>query len=309
MEVRFDLAAIRENARRVRQMVDGTVLGVVKGAGARREIADAFVEAGVDTLAVSRVEHLWDLQDLDVELVMLRIPAKSEIPDVVAAADLTLHASVEVVKRAQRETERQGTTHRIVPMIDAGDRREGIDPTSVETFLALVEDLEGIEVRGAGVNLGCFGDRPDPKAVRRVANRIPDYPISVGGSGMLLVRDGLPDAVSEYRIGDAILTGKWLDTPIEGLRQGAVELRAEVLASRSDESVVDVGSVSSDPDHLIPKGDFAIERWSTEQAVISGSFTEGELVPFEMEYDAIATTLNSEYAAPSKSAGSRRSRR
>lgn len=304
MEIRFDLAAIRENVRRVRQMVDGTVLGVVKGVGARREIVEAFVEAGIDTIAVSRVEHLRELRDLDVELAMLRIPAKSEIADVVAAADITLHASVEVVKRAQRETERQGTTHRIVPMIDAGDRREGVDLARAETFLALVEDLEGIEVRNVGVNLGCFGDRPDPKAVHRVANRISDYPLSVGGSGMLLVRDELPCVVSEYRIGDAVFTGKWLDTPIEGLRQGAVELRAEVLTSRSDESVVDVGSVSSDPDHLIPKGNFDLERWSTEQAVISDSFSVGESVPFEMEYDAIATTFNSKYAAPPKSAGS-----
>ena len=30
--------------------------------------------------------------------------------------------------------------------------------------------------------------------------------------------------------------------------------------------------------------------------MISGDFAEGELVPFEMEYDALATTCNSEYA-------------
>lgn len=56
-----------------------------------------------------------------------------------------------------------------------------------------------------------------------------------------------------------------------------------------------MGSVNSDPSHLIPKGEFDIERWSSEQAVISGRFSEGELVPFEMEYDALARTFNSKY--------------
>ncbi|MFB6096099.1 MAG: alanine racemase [Haloferacaceae archaeon] len=295
MELRLDLSAIRENARRVRERVDGTVLGVVKGAGARREVVDAFVEAGVDAIAVSRVEHLRALQHRDVDLVMLRVPAKSEIADVVDAADLTLHASLEVVRRAQREAVRQGTVHRIVPLIDAGDHREGIELDQAEARVGQCEDLAGIDVERVGVNLGCFGDRPDPRAVRRVADRFPEYPLSVGGSGMLLIHDSLPDSVSTYRIGDAILTGKWLETPIPGLRRNTVELRAEVLASRADESVVDVGSVNSDPRHLLPKGGFAIDRWTTEQAVVTDAFDEGELVPFEVEYDALATTLNSTF--------------
>lgn len=295
MRVHIDLDIVRENASAIQEMVTGEVVGVVKGVAARRDVVDAFVSAGIDRIAVSRAEHLSALQDVDAELTMLRIPAKSELPDVVADADVTLHGSPTMVEAADEAATRQGVTHRVIPMIDGGEGREGVPFGQAEQFVDLVERLDGVELAEIGVNLGCYHDVPDPDAVRRVADRLPGYPISVGGSGMLLVHDDLPDAVSSYRTGDAPLTGKFVDTPIAGLRRGAVELRAEVLTSRPGEAVVDVGNINSDPRYLVPKDDVTIDRWSNEMAVIRGDVTEGDVVRFEMEYDAIATTFNSRY--------------
>lgn len=295
VRVRVDLDAIGANARALRAELDGDLVGVVKGVAAERRIVEALVDAGVRTIAVSRVPNLRALRDVDAALMMVRTPALTELADVVALADVSIHGSSAVLEAAAAEAERRQTTHRVVPMVDAGDGREGLPGARAAEVLGLVRGRPGLELAHLGINLGCFGDRPDPAAIRRVAERFPDLPLSVGGSGVLLVRDSLPASVASYRVGDALLTGKWESTPIDVLQRGAVELEAEVLTSRADASVVDVGRVTSDPRHLVPTGEFAIERWSNEQTVISEPVPEGEFVSFEMEYDALATTFNSRY--------------
>lgn len=293
MRVRIDLEAIGANARALLGELDGELVGVVKGVAAEPRIVETLVEAGVGTIAVSRVSHLRALKDVAADLMMVRTPAPSELSAVVDLADVTLHGSRTVLEAAATEAERGRTTHRVVPMVDAGDGREGMSAAEASDVVDLIRRQSGLSLVRVGLNLGCFGDRPDPVAIRRVADRFPDCPLSVGGSGVLLVRDVLPPSVASYRIGDALLTGKWDSTPVEDLRQGAIELEAEVLASRAEASVVDVGRVTTDPRHLDPVGEFAIERWSNEQTVVSGSVPEGEFVTFEMEYDAMATTFNS----------------
>ena len=296
MDVRLDLDAIRANARDLRRMIPGDVVGVVKGVDARREVVEALLGAGIDRIAVSRIGHLLDLRDVDAELILLRPPRRSEIPAAVSAADVALHGSLETLRRADDEARRRETTHEAIPMVDAGDGREGVPLDDAASLLDAIEELEAVTVREVGINLGCFGGDPDPERVRRAADRLPDYSLSVGGSGMVPIRDELPDAAASFRVGDAILTGKYGSEPIEGLRRGAVELRAEVLASHPDRSVVDVGNVTTDPRQLAPNGDFEIERWSNELAVLDAPFEVGREVSFEMEYDAIATTFNCGYA-------------
>lgn len=295
MRVRLDLDAVRHNTEVLRRRVSGDVVGVVKGVNARREVVEAFLAAGVERLAVSRPDHLVALRDVDAETVMLRIPAPSELPVVVANADVTLHGSPAVVRAASEEALRQGVTHAVLPMVDAGEGREGVPLDRAQDFLALLDGLDGVEFDAVGVNLGCGGDVPDPDDVHRVADRLPGYPLSVGGSGMFLVREALPAAVRRYRFGSAPLTGRHADVPIDGLRQGAVTLHADVLASRDGEAVVDVGNVSTDPRRLRPLDDVTVGQWSNEMTVVHGDVSEGEVVAFEMEYDAVATTFHSRF--------------
>lgn len=295
MQVRIDLDAVRTNAERLARRLPGDLVGVVKGVDAREPVVDALLAAGVDSIAVSRVAHLRRLADADAEVVMLRIPALSELSAVVSLADVTLHGSPAVVEAAAAEARSQGTTHAVVAMVDAGDGREGVPPEEAPAFVETIERLDGLELRAVGVNLGCFGDLPDPVDVEPVAEAFPGYPLSVGGSGLVPNAGELPDSVDRFRVGDALLTGKWEDVPIQGLEAGAVVLEAEVLASRADEALVDLGSVTTDPGSLIPLEDVSIERWSSDQAVISPSRPEGEIVAFEMEYDALAATFSSRY--------------
>lgn len=308
MRIQVDLAAIEANARTLRRRLDADLVGVVKGVGADRRVAETLVEAGVGTLGVSRVGHLRALQDLDASLQLLRIPAPSDLDAVVNLADVTLHGSRTVLERAADVSAREGVVHRVVPMVDAGDGREGMPVAEARVAVDWIRDRDALALEAVGLTLGCFGDRPDPEAVRRVAARFPDVPLSVGGSGLLLARDALASSVASYRIGDALLTGKWESTPVPGLRQGAIRLEAEVLASRAESAVVDVGRAVTDPRHLLPVGDFGIERWSNEQAVISTAVPEGEFVSFEMEYDAVATTFNARPDAVEVAADSTRRR-
>lgn len=292
MELHINLNAIRANARRVQEMVDGRVIGVMKGVAAHRDVVEAVVDAGVDAIAVSQAGHLREFQDLDVERVMVRVPGPADVDQVVRNADITLHSSLDVLERAAREAKRQDMTHRIVPMVDAGDRREGIDPVRVAPFIERVQRMDRIELVAVGINRGCFGDRPDPQRIGSLIDDIPTYPVSVGGSSLLPIRNDLPDSVERFRIGDAMLTGKWEQLPIRGLTTDTVELRCDVLTRRNGEAVIDIGSVTTDPRALVPQGDFDIDRWSTEQAVVSGEFAPGESVSFSMEYEALARTCN-----------------
>ncbi len=291
MEVHVHLERVRANVRAVREMVPGEVIGVTKGVDAHRAIAAAFIDAGVDMLAASQPVQLERLASLDADTVMLRVPAVHELSTVVAKADLTLHGSLDVIEEAAALARREGRIHRIVPMVDAGDGREGIPPDRFDAKLDAIADLNGIAVAAIGINVGCFGERPDLAAFRKVLDGLPARSLSVGGSVLLPHRDSLPADIHSFRIGDAILTGQWLDEPVAGLASGAFELHATVLRSGDGEALIDVGSVTTDPTALSPAGEYTIDRWSTEQAVIDRAFPPGETVVFEMTYPAIARSF------------------
>lgn len=298
MEVHVDLAQVRANAETVREEAPGEVIGVTKGVDAQRGIVEAFVDAGIDTLAVSQPAHLQRFASLDVDTVMLRVPSVRELPEVVASADLTLHGSIDVIEEAAALARRQGLTHRIVPMVDAGDGREGIPARRFDGALATMADLDGIDVAAIGINVGCFGERPDLAGLQEFIAGLPARPLSVGGSVLLPHRDALPATVHSFRVGDAILTGQWLGESIAGLASGAFELHATVLRSGDGESLIDIGSVTTDPPALSPAGEYAIDRWSTEQAVIDRARPPGETVVFEMTYPAIARSFGWQHVEP-----------
>lgn len=292
MHVHVDCATVRRNASRVRERVDGSLVASVKDVAAHPAVVDAVLAAGVDALGVARVEHLRTLADRDAPAVLLRPPALDAVPAVVEAADRSIQADLAVAERAGEEARRRGRTHRVLPAVDAGDSREGVALDRAPAVIDRLAGLPGLELDRVAVTLGCFGDRPDPAAVRRVADRLPERALSVGGSGLLLAHDSLPAAVDEVRVGDALLTGRWRDTPVEWLEQGAVELRAEVLTARPDGAVVDVGHATSDPRFLHPRDPLTVERWSSGQTVVGGADLDpGEEVAFEMRAPAIARTF------------------
>ncbi len=298
MEIHADLDVLRENARAVDSLVDSEVTAIIKGVEGETAIAETMVEAGIGRLGVSHPAHLKRLAHLDVELLFVRIPRIAELPDVVAHADVSLHGSLEVIEAAAAAARRQDRLHRIVPMVDAGDGREGIAPKRLANQLGTIEGIEGVTVEALGINVGCFGDLPDLDAIRDGVGRIPERPLSVGGSVLLPRRDDLPESVRAFRVGDALLTGRWLDRPLEGLARGAFELQAEVLRAGNGESVIDIGSVSTDPRALKPREDIEIDRWSTELAVIDRELSPGDTVSFEMTYPAIARSFAGGHAEP-----------
>lgn len=295
MEISINSDVIQENAESIQDIVEGSLTGVVKDVAANQTVIDAYTSAGIDSIAVSRVRHLKKLQGKSFDVVMLKVPSRTEIESVVKYADVTLHGSLPILRKANSCAKANGTEHRIIPMFDAGDNREGFLIENVDTVFAEIAQLPHITIDAAGINLGCFGSPPDPDVIQAVVNEIPFANISIGGSGILPVHESLPDSITSYRIGDAILTGKWQDTEIPFLTQGAFTLHASVLKRRTDETLIDIGRIKTDPTSLVPDGDFTLRRWSNELAIISGVFSPDETVSFEMECPAIATTFNSLY--------------
>src|SRR5690606_3047485 len=89
--------------------------------------------------------------------VLLRLPMISEADDVVLYSDYSLNSEIETLKALGEAALKRGTVHKVIIMVDLGDYREGIRSQKVEHFVKEAIEIQGVEIRGFGVNLTCFG--------------------------------------------------------------------------------------------------------------------------------------------------------
>ena len=200
-----------------------SVSAVTKVTAALPEIAKAFVAAGADSLADSRIENLREIKKLDlgVELLLLRLPTLSRVDEVVEVADISLVSSWEVMQALGSAAAKIGKVHKSVLMVDVGDLREGVMP---EMVLPLVKNYQanpiaGLDLIGLGVNLACFGGVVPSvqntsvlidlkKKINKVLGLDLDYISGGNSSGLpLLISGKLPQGINQYRIGESILLG------------------------------------------------------------------------------------------------------
>jgi predicted amino acid racemase len=80
----------------------------------------------VDYLADSRIQNIKTYAGKGKCTVLLRLPQKCEIPELVQYADISLNSEITTLELINAEAERQGKKHRVVLMIDLGDLREGL---------------------------------------------------------------------------------------------------------------------------------------------------------------------------------------
>jgi predicted amino acid racemase len=250
---------IAENASKVAEMCAAKgveVAAVTKGACAEPHIAGAMIE-GLEGLkacvsfADSRVQNLARLKKEfpNVPRMLLRIPMKSELEDVVHYADCSLVSMVESVQALEDQCRKMNAEHQVILMVDLGDRREGIldqPEGEIEAFAEVLKKTPRLTLRGVGTNFGCFaGVLPSAPAlhrlclVREIMEKALAYkvPICSGGSTSslaLVERDELPKGVNQLRIGEAILLGKDItrQRTIPWLRQDTVHLEAEIIEKR-----------------------------------------------------------------------------
>jgi len=226
---------------------------VTKVVAAHPAVARAMSDAGADMLADSRIGNLMSLrsQGLRGPFLLLRLPAFSEVDEVVRAADISLNSGLPALKKLSEAARAQGRKHKVIIMVDLGDLREGIWPDMAVTLVKAAKDLPALEIIGLGTNLACYGgvlatveNMTRLVQIRGHCRRETGLELGTlsGGnsSGLPLLSSGkMPSEINHFRIGEAIILGcNSVDrSPLPNTRQDTMIGIAEVIEMERKPSV------------------------------------------------------------------------
>lgn len=223
--IEINLDKIQHNAKILKYLCESKgvgVTGVVKGFCADLQIVNAFVQAGITRLAVSKTIHLEKLKKakINATLILLRTPGLSEVHNVVKYADISMNSEIEVIRALSNEAIKQGKIHKIMIMVEMGDLREGVMPKDLPEFISEVMELPGIEIAGIGTNFACFGGvLPTEDKMREFSTLVEqirkqfslELPIVSGGNSAnlkWLFETKNTGAINDIRLGESILLGR-----------------------------------------------------------------------------------------------------
>jgi predicted amino acid racemase len=264
MRIEVDCEKIRANAAAVTGLCARhgiEVAGVTKCVCGEPEVARAMLAGGCTMLADSRLDNVARMRDAAIEapILLLRLPALSEVADVVRLCDLSLVSEVETARALSAAAQAQGKTHEVILMVESGDRREGVMPEDAVAACREVLALPGVHLAGFGTSLNCLcGVLPTPENQRAFADLVERVEgelgvqfrlVSAGHSGNLhLVQSGhVPARFNHFRVGEAILTGTdfstWADLPMPYM--DTFKVYAEVIEVNDKPSAPD-GKVGPD---------------------------------------------------------------
>ena len=216
---------------------------VVKVLGGYRPLIDALMQAGADSLAEAQLPGLVSLAGQPVETWLIRTPPISEAANIVRYADVSLNTELATIQALGKAAVGQGRTHKVVIVVELGDRREGVMPDDVVPLAQATASTAGVEFYGLGAVLGCnSGVVPSPDnqgllvdVLDAVENKIgAALPVVSGGSSSalnMLMEGRLPARVNHLRVGETLFTGRVVDfgTPLPGGCLDPFTLTAEIL--------------------------------------------------------------------------------
>lgn len=246
------------------------VSGVIKGVNGLQIVTEKFIQAGCTQIASSRMEQLIDTKKHGymIDTMLLRIPMKSELNDLVKHVDVSLNSESETIELIEKACAKIGKSHKVILMLDLGDLREGFFHAEelMDLAMHIENDLEFVKLGGVGTNLGCYGSvKPTVEnlgALCIVAKNIEDrigrkleYVSGGATSTLPLVVSGeVPEGINNLRIGEAILLN--MDMPelwevhIEGLNQDTFLLEAQIIEIKKKPSY--------------PVGELFIDAWGNK---------------------------------------------
>jgi len=253
----IDINKIKHNAKKLKAEFAKkgiTITSVIKGVAGSPEIANAILECGINTIAVSKVQDIKKMKDFGVkaEFLLTCLPIHTEVPDIVKYADISLNSEVSTIKLLSEHSLKQGKRHKVVLMLELGDLREGILFEDIDSVVEQTIPLKGIKLYGIGANLGCFGGaEPSDKNMAELSQivvRIQEkYHIKIdmvsGGNSSNYEWFSQTDNtgnINNLRIGEAILLGreKKKKNRIPGLHINAFTLICEVIENKVKPSLL-----------------------------------------------------------------------
>ncbi len=268
----FNLNKIKQNLNAVGSIVKGadcTLMIVTKSFCADQRIVELIAaHPQVDYLADSRIKNISGYGKSPKESVLLRLPQKDEVEEVVKHADISFNSEIPTLRLLSAEAVKQDKIHKVVLMIDLGDLREGIFYQDKDLIKAAVEEalrLPNIQLTGLGVNLTCYGaiipKHDNLSLLVEIAEDLRskykiDLPMISGGnsSSLYLIWKGdLPEGINNLRLGEAFILGN--DTAYGGRIAGtcgdAVTLEAQIIELKTKPSLP-IGEVGMDAFGLRP---------------------------------------------------------
>lgn len=247
----IDLDKIHHNAHSLVQSLATraiSITGVTKASLGCPQIANAWLQAGVQGLADSRIENIemMQLSQVMAPMTLIRSPMLSQIAQVVQQADISFNTELEVIRQLSATAHKAKRIHGVVLMVELGDLREGIMPEDLIATVRETLSLPNIQFKGIGTNLACrCGVTPDANnmaELSRLADEIeanfgPIVSIVSGGNSANLawaLSGAETGRVNNLRLGEALLLGcdPLNRQPIEGLYTDAFTLVAEVIESK-----------------------------------------------------------------------------
>lgn len=260
----IDTNKLSHNTREIVKMCKNrgiTAMAVTKLFQGNPKIAQLMVDAGITCIGDARIQNLIRLKDIDAEKVLIRIPMLNEIDLLVEYADISLNSEIETVKEISKYCVENNKTHKVVLMIDMGDRREGVNEEDVLYTAQEMAKCEGIDLVGIGVNFGCFGgvipSKESMEAFMKHAKNIEEklklkFTHVSGGSSLnlhMIWNETLPEGITHLRIGQSINLGvedKYRKI-IDGMYGDVYKLHAQVIEKKTKPSV--------------PKGEIGIDAF------------------------------------------------
>ena len=247
----IDINKIKHNATTLKELFAEkgiSVTAVIKGVTGSPEIANAILECGISTIAVSLVQNIKRMKESGVKAryLLTRLPMHTEVADVVKYADISLNSEISTIKLLSEHSLKQGKRRKVVLMLELGDLREGILPGDTDSIIEQIIPLKGVELHGIGVNLACFGGvKPSEEnmiELSQTADRIQEkyniklHMISGGNSANYewFLSTENTGKINNLRIGEAILLGRETlhRNKIPKLYTDAFTLICEVIESK-----------------------------------------------------------------------------
>lgn len=266
-KLKINLSKIKQNVSRLVKMCnekDIKVAGVTKVFCANKDIVSAYIDGGVSYLADSRMQNLKKLKDIDIKKIMLRLPMKSEVGDIVQYADISLNSEIDTIRELSKKAIEIGKIHNIVLMVDLGDLREGYYYN--ENLMKAVEEiiqLQGVDIVGLGTNMTCYGAViPKPQDLQKLIeikeNIEKKYSlkleiISGGNSSSIHLLEENDLDINNLRLGESLVLGKETayGEQIEGTVDDAFILQVEVIETKEKPSIP-TGEIGKDAFGNIP---------------------------------------------------------
>ncbi|MFA5867992.1 MAG: alanine racemase [Actinomycetota bacterium] len=294
------------------------VIGVTKACLGDPVIAGAMLDGGVAGIGDSRPANLVNLRGAGIteQLMMLRLPMLSEIPQIVDLSDISLNSDLTVIEALGRAAARVGKKHKVIIMVDMGDGREGVRrEDAVETAMRAAQ-LQGVEVVGLGVNVACLaGQKPTPDQMKDLVALANDarekagieLPVVSGGnsSAWELIESGeMPPGINQVRLGEAILLGKETARGrlIQDMHHDAFVIKAEIIESipeRGHHHIAALGRQDIEGTQLFPLDDtWRIVKASSDHFVLKKSgppARTGAVISFIPGYESLLKAMTSPF--------------